>query len=123
MWLSVLNTDGKAVSWSSLHRISWIQLNLGLGIVAFPKGLVQCTHNSLLAFTLFLFFSLQEGIKMVFYQPLKNLRMKIRQPLMFFANEVSLLLFSPKYFAEKERKSQRQNFATKLRKSVIFDKR
>ena len=39
VWLSVLNTDGKAVSWSSLHRISWIQLNLGFGIVAFPKEL------------------------------------------------------------------------------------
>ena len=33
------------------------------------------------------------------------------------------LLFSSKYFAEKERKSQRQNFATKLQESVIFGKR
>ena len=36
---------------------------------------------------------------------------------------LQILLFSPKYFAEKERKSQQQNFAAKLRKSVIFDKR
>ena len=33
------------------------------------------------------------------------------------------LLFSSKYFAEKERKSQRQNFVTRLQESVIFDKR
>ena len=36
---------------------------------------------------------------------------------------LQILLFSPKYFAEKERESQQQNFAAKLRKSVIFDKR
>ena len=36
---------------------------------------------------------------------------------------LSILLFSPKCIAEKDHKSQRQNFGTKQRKSVIFDKR